>query len=145
MQIKQQVILTTLGVLVTVENLMVVLAAIWNRSLRDNTHYNLVISLSVCDFIFGLILIMHGTVLMPNNDSNEEILNLSCTILNTVSGGTYQMSIVQCQTIFISFNRYLVITKKGKPFFMKREIEVHCVRCHVDCLHCFERACLLFF
>lgn len=82
------------------------------KYVRDNTHYNLGISLSVCDFIFGLILIMYGTVLMPNNDSNEEIPNLSSTILNTVSGGTYQMSIVHCQTIFISFNRYLVITEK---------------------------------
>lgn len=109
MEIEEKLILTTLGVLATVENLMVVLAATRNKSFRDNTHYNLVISLSVCDFIFGVILIMYGTVLMPNNDSNDGNLHLSCTILNIVSGATYQMSILQ--TIFISLNRYLVITE----------------------------------
>lgn len=100
---------------------MVVLAAIRNKSLRDNTHYNLEIVIS---FIFGLIIIMYGTVKMPNNDSNDENLHLSYTLLNIVSGATYQVSIVQ--TILISLNRYLVITENRlNLFLMEREKEVH--------------------
>lgn len=51
MKLIEQSCLNILGFLVTLENFVVVLAAIRTKSLLENTHYNLVISLSVCDFI----------------------------------------------------------------------------------------------
>lgn len=54
MEVVEQIVLTILGIVIVLENVVVILASIRNKSLRENTHYNLVISLSVCDFIVGL-------------------------------------------------------------------------------------------
>lgn len=45
MVVIEKIILTVLGIVIVLENLVVVLASIQNKSLRENTHYNLVISL----------------------------------------------------------------------------------------------------
>lgn len=105
----ERIILTIIGIVVTVENLIVVIAAVRNKSLRDNTHYNLVISLSVCDFVLGLNVLMFGNVIMPNSNTNDECIHLLCAIINILSCATYHMSLVQ--TLFISLNRYLVMTE----------------------------------
>lgn len=59
--------------------------------------------------MFWLHFLINGNVLIQNMDSNNEIILSVCTILNIVSGATYQISLVQ--RIFISLNRYLVITE----------------------------------
>ena len=99
--------LVALGVLIFVENFLVVLAAVRNKSLRENTHYNLVISLSVCDFVVGLSLIMYGSVIAPNNDTDQTTISIACNVFYCLMGVTYQMSLLQ--TFCISLNRYLVI------------------------------------
>lgn len=107
MQGIERIILTILGIVVTVENLIIVIAAIRNKSLRDNTHYNLVISLSVCDSVLGLNVLTFGNLVMPNTNSNDKNIHLLCTFLAIVTCATYHMSLVQ--TLVISLNRYLVI------------------------------------
>ena len=99
--------LVELGVLIIVENFLVVLAAVRNKSLRENTHYNLVISLSVCDFVVGLSLIMYGSVIAPNNDTDQTAIHIVCNFFYCVMVVTYLMSLLQ--TFCISLNRYLVI------------------------------------
>ena len=99
--------IVALGVLIFVENFLVVLAAVRNKSLRENTHYNLVTSLSVCDFVVGLSLIMYGSVIAPNNDTDQTAIHIVCNVFYCVMVVTYQMSLLQ--TFCISLNRYLVI------------------------------------
>lgn len=80
MKLIEQSCLNILGFLVTLENFVVVLAAIRTKSLLENTHYNLVISLSVCDFILGIDVIMYGNVIVPNNDANNEDIYTVCAV-----------------------------------------------------------------
>lgn len=105
----QQIILTIFGVLVSLENLVVVLAAFRKKCIRENTHCNLVVSLSVYDFLLGLTIILYGTMILPNYDSNDENLYKVCAVYFCVTAWIYLTSLVQ--TFFISLNRYLVITE----------------------------------
>ena len=107
MQEIERIILTIVGIVITLENLIVVIAAIRNKSLRDNIHYNLVISLSVCDSVLGLNVLTFGNVVMPNTNSNDKNIHLLCTVVTILTWATYHMSLVQ--TFYISLNRYLVI------------------------------------
>lgn len=91
----QQIVLTTFGVLVTLENLIVVLAAFRNKFLRENTHCNLVVSLSVYDFVVGLTIILYGNMIMPNYDSNDENLYKVCAVYFCVTSWVYLTSLVQ--------------------------------------------------
>ena len=103
--------LISLGVVIAVENFLVILAAIRNTSLRENTHYNLVISLSVCDFIVGLNCILFGRIIVPNNGSDKTAINLLCTVYYCAGCVIYHTSLQQ--TFSISLNRYLVITENN--------------------------------
>lgn len=105
----EQIILTILGIVIVLENLVVVLASIRNKSLRENTHYNLVISLSVCDFIVGLNLLLYGNLIAPNDNSSNNKIYTVCGVYYRISSATYQLSLLQ--TFSISLNRYLVITE----------------------------------
>lgn len=105
----EQIILTILGIVIVLENLVVVLASIRNKSLRENTHYNLVISLSVCDFIVGLNLLLYGNLIAPNDNSSNNKIYTVCGVYYRISSATYQLSLLQ--TLCISLNRYLVITE----------------------------------
>lgn len=105
----EQIILTILGIVIVLENLVVVLASIRNKSLRENTHYNLVISLSVCDFIVGLSLLLYGNLIAPNDNSSNNKIYTVCGVYYRISSATYQLSLLQ--TFCISLNRYLVITE----------------------------------
>lgn len=105
----EQIILTILGIVIVLENLVVVLASIRNKSLRENTHYNLVISLSVCDFIVGLNLLLYGNLIAPNDNSSNNKIYRVCGVYFRISSATYQLSLLQ--TLCISLNRYLVITE----------------------------------
>lgn len=72
MQEIERIILTILGIVITLENLIVVIATIRNKSLQDNIYYNLVISLSVCDSVLGLNVLTFGNLVMPNTNSNDK-------------------------------------------------------------------------
>lgn len=109
MVVIEQIILTILGIVIVLENLVVVLASIRNKSLRENTHYNLVISLSVCDFIVGLNLLLYGNLIAPNDNSSNNKIYRVCGVYFRISSATYQLSLLQ--TFSISLNRYLVITE----------------------------------
>lgn len=93
MKLIEQSCLNILGFLVTLENFVVVLAAIRNKSLLENTHYNLVISLSVCDFILGIDVILYGNVIVPNNDANNEDIYTVCAVHFYVNSATYHMTL----------------------------------------------------
>lgn len=128
MKLIEQSCLNILGFLVTLENFVVVLAAIRTKSLLENTHYNLVISLSVCDFILGIDVILYGNVIVPNNDANNEDIYTVCAVHFYVNSATYHMTLVQ--TFFISLNRYLVITESKLNDLLwngKRKYIVFCV------------------
>lgn len=107
MQEIERIILTIVGIVITLENLIVVIAEIRNKNLRDNIHYNLVISLSVCDSVLGLNVLTFGNVVMPNTNSNDKNIHLLCTVVPILTWATYHMSLVQI--FYISLNRYLVI------------------------------------
>lgn len=110
LKLLEHVVFTVFGIAITIENFVIVLAAIQNKSLRENTHYNLVLSLSVCDFVFGLNVIIYGTVIvLVNNDPNNKDFHILCAIHYCVISWNYMTSLVQ--TFFICFNRYLVVTE----------------------------------
>lgn len=110
LKLLEHIVFTVIGIAITVENFVIVLAAIRNKSLRENTHYNLVLSLSVCDFVFGLNVIIYGTVIVHvNNDSSDKDFYILCAIHYCVISWNYMTSLVQ--TFFICFNRYLVVTE----------------------------------
>ena len=109
MKLPESLGIITIGCLIAVENFLVILAAIRNKGLRENTHYNLVISLSVCDFAEGLILILYGGAIARNNDANQAAVDILCTVFYCVGCVNYHTSLQQ--TFSISLNRYLVITE----------------------------------
>ena len=98
-----------IGCFIAVENFVVIMAAIRNKSLRENTHYNLVISLSVSDFVSGLNLILYGSFMASPNDSDKTIIIIICNVYYCVGYVIYLTSLQQ--TFSISLNRYLVITE----------------------------------
>lgn len=102
----EHVVFTVFGIALAVENFLIVLAAIRNKSLRENTHYNLVLSISVCDFVFGLNVIV---IVLVNNDPNYKDFYILCAIHYCVISWIYMMSLAQ--TFFICFNRYLAENK----------------------------------
>lgn len=128
MEVVEQIVLTILGIVIVLENVVVILASIRNKSLRENTHYNLVISLSVCDFIVGLNLLLYGNMIAPNNDSSNNKINLVCGLYYRISSATYQLSLLQ--TFSISLNRYLVVTESKLHLILwngRRKYIVFCV------------------
>ena len=98
-----------IGCFIAVENFLVIMAAIRNKSLRENTHYNLVISLSVSDFVTGLSLILYGSFMTSPNDSDQTVIIIICNVYYCVGYAIYLTSLQQ--TFSISLNRYLVITE----------------------------------
>ena len=140
--------LVALGVLIFVENFLVVLAAVRNKSLREHTHYNLVISLSVCDFVVGLSLIMFGSVIAPNNDTDQTAIHIVCNFFYCVIGVTYQMSLLQ--TFCISLNRYLVIKENklsqtfwngNRKYFVFSVLLLISLICNVSTLFTTKQGC----
>ena len=98
-----------IGCFISVENFLVIMAAIRNKSLRENIHYNLVISLSVSDFVTGLSLILYGSFMTSPDDSDQTVINIICNVYYCVGYAIYLTSLQQ--TFSISLNRYLVITE----------------------------------
>ena len=97
----------SLGGFIAVANFLVIFAAIRNKNLRENTRHNLVIFLSVCDFVEGLILILYGSVFARDNEADQKAIDILCTVYYCVACVTYN-TLLQ-QTFSISPNRYLVI------------------------------------
>ena len=81
--------LVSLGSFIAVANFLVILAAIRNKNLRENTRHNLVIFLSVCDFVEGLILILYGSVFARDNEADQKAIDILCTVYYCVACVTY--------------------------------------------------------
>lgn len=52
------IVIAGLGILILLENFLILVASVRNRKLRDNIQYNLVLSLSVSDFLLGVNILL---------------------------------------------------------------------------------------
>lgn len=103
------VVMITLGVLIALENSAVLFVAFRNKILRENIHYNLVLSLSASDLLLGINATIFGIIHSRFWVSGFVLLTL-CRINYCIGYIAFLMSI--WQTFFISLNRYLVISEK---------------------------------
>ena len=102
-------IIMGLGIMILLENFLVLVAAVRNKKLRDNIHYNLVLFLSVSDFLLGFNILLY-TILYIDKNISKETRNRICIINICLWCTTIQMSLLQI--FFISLNRYLVISER---------------------------------
>lgn len=98
------------------------------------------ISLSVCDFDVGLNCILFRSVIVPNNGSDRQSIQVVCEVYVYLCGVTYQISLLQ--TFAISFIRYLVIkeNKRSKTFWEGNRKYIFCFLSIVDILSGFSSA-----
>lgn len=99
----------TFGLFIAFENVVVLFAAFRNKTLRENIHYNLVLSLSVSDLLFGVNATLYGVTRSKLISTGMGLLTI-CRINFCLGSVAYLMSI--WQTFFISLNSYLVISEK---------------------------------
>lgn len=109
------VVLISVGILIAFENSVVLVAAFRNKTLRENIHYNLVLSLSFSDFVLGINAIIHGVIHLKVGFSIHVILTL-CRL--SICLGSIAFLISVWQTFYISLNRYLVISEKNLNQFL---------------------------
>lgn len=121
------VVMITLGLLIALENSAVLFVAFRNKILRENIHYNLVLSLSASDLLLGINATIFGIIHSRFWASGFGLLTL-CRINYCIGYIAFLMSI--WQTFFISLNRYLVISEKKLNQLLwkgKRRYVVYCV------------------
>lgn len=121
------VVMITLGLLIALENSAVLFVAFRNKILRENIHYNLVLSLSASDLLLGINATIFGIIHSRFWVSGFGLLTL-CRINYCIGYVAFLMSI--WQTFFISLNRYLVISEKKLNQLLwkgKRRYVVYCV------------------
>lgn len=121
------VVMITLGLLIALENSAVLFVAFRNKILRENIHYNLVLSLSASDLLLGINATIFGIIHSRFWVSGFGLLTL-CRINYCIGYIAFLMSI--WQTFFISLNRYLVISEKKLNQLLwkgKRRYVVYCV------------------
>lgn len=93
-----------LGILILLENVLILVASVRNLKLRDNIYYSLFLSLSVSDFLFGVNILLYVIISMTKETKNVAfIINLCLWYI------TLQMILLQ--TFCISFNLFLVISE----------------------------------
>lgn len=117
----------TFGLLVAFENSVVLFVAFRNKILRENIHYNLVLSLSASDLFLGINATIFGIIHSRFWVSGFGLLTL-CRINFCIGYIAFLMSI--WQTFFISLNRYLVISEKKLNQLLwkgKRKYVIYCV------------------
>lgn len=96
------------GFAVIMINILVIVASVRNRKLRQNTNYNLVLGLSFSDFLMGLSMLMTGfRLLFPTLTA---MLGW-CIVVNVVAVSSLLMSLYQ--TFCISLHRYLVLSESS--------------------------------
>lgn len=121
------VVMIALGLLIALENSAVLFVAFRNKILRENIHYNLVLSLSASDLLLGINATIFGIIHSRFWVSGFGLLTL-CRINYCIGYIAFLMSI--WQTFFISLNRYLVISEKKLNQLLwkgKRRYVVYCV------------------
>lgn len=121
------VVMIALGLLIALENSAVLFVAFRNKILRENIHYNLVLSLSASDLLLGINATIFGIIHSRFWVSGFGLLTL-CRINYCIGYVAFLMSI--WQTFFISLNRYLVISEKKLNQLLwkgKRRYVVYCV------------------
>lgn len=97
-----------LGILILLENVLILVASVRNLKLRDNIYYSLFLSLSVSDFLFGVNILLYVIISMDSK-MTEETKNVACIINLCLWCITLQMILLQ--TFCISFNLFLVISE----------------------------------
>lgn len=96
------------GFAVIMINILVIVASMRNRKLRQNTNYNLVLGLSFSDFLMGLTMLMTGfRLLFPTLTA----LLGWCIVVNVIGLSSLLMSLYQ--TLCISLHRYLVLSESS--------------------------------
>lgn len=97
------------GFIVMTLNIIVMVASIRNRELRQNTNYNLVMGLSLSDFLLGFSMFLAGFRL--NFPSLIRMLGW-CVAVNLSTVTSVLMSLLQ--TFYISLHRYLVLSESAR-------------------------------
>lgn len=97
-----------LGILILLENVLILVASVRNLKLRDNIYYSLFLSLSVSDFLFGVNILLYVIISMDSK-MTKETKNVACIINLCLWCITLQMILLQ--TFCISFNLFLVISE----------------------------------
>lgn len=85
MVVIEKIILIVLGIVIVLENFVVVLVFIWNKSFWENIYYNLVIFLLVCDFIVGFNFLLYGNLIVFNDDFSNNKIFIVCGVYYCVS------------------------------------------------------------
>lgn len=93
------------GSIVVILNLFVIVVAYSSKKLRQDTYLNLILTLSVNDFLFGLSTIITVIRRLSNIFSTSREL---CIFLNIISPICLVMTLYQ--SLLISLHRYLVVT-----------------------------------
>lgn len=118
----------SLGFTVSFVNISVIIVTFSTRKLRQNTYLNLILTLSVSDFIFGLITLLTGIRrLSPLLFKIKELCILSNIIVPTCFlASLYQM-------FLISLHRYLVISGSdwSKKLFKQKRKYIWYMACWV--------------
>lgn len=95
LKLLEYVVFIVFGIVIIVENFVIVLVVIWNKSLWENIYYNLVFLLLVCDFVFGFNVIIYGIVIVyVNNDFSDKDFYIFCVIYYCVIFWNYMMLLV---------------------------------------------------
>lgn len=68
-----------LGILILLENVLILVASVRNLKLRDNIYYSLFLSLSVSDFLFGVNILLYVIISMDSK-MTKETKNVACII-----------------------------------------------------------------
>lgn len=98
----------SIGFTVSFLNISVIIVTFSTRKLRQNTYPNLILTLSVSDFIFGLTTLLTGIRRLSNLLSKIKEL---CILSNLIVPTCFLVSLYQM--FLISLHRYLVISGSG--------------------------------
>ncbi|XP_062596783.1 melanocortin receptor 5-like [Saccostrea cucullata] len=96
------------GIVVITFNFVVIVASIKNRELRQNTNYNLVMGLSLSDFLMGVCALLAGLRFIFSKFT--QVLEL-CILANMLALIGMNMSLFQ--TLCISIHRFLVLSENA--------------------------------
>lgn len=105
------------GITVVILNLIVIVIAYSSKELRQNTYLNLILTLSVNDFLFGLSTLFSGIRMFSIKlDKQRELCIISSIIIPIC------LLMTLYQSFLISLHRYLVISESDwdKTLFEKK-------------------------
>lgn len=118
----------SIGFTVSFLNISVIIVTFSTRKLRQNTYLNLILTLSVSDFIFGLTTLLTGIRRLSHFLSKIREL---CILSNLIVPTCFLVSLYQM--FLISLHRYLVISGSdwGKKLFKQKRKYIWYMACWV--------------